>query len=921
MKRIRPHLFVLFALVAALLTGAPAALKTALSDLRYGAFERKAVGDVVVVAIDAPSIESIGVWPWPRRLHADLVDRLVGAGVAGIAFDIDFSAPSTPESDRAFAAALERSGGSVILPRFNQAVVANGLKTVYVNRPLPTFASRAWPALVNVAPERDGIVRRYPFGDILDGGFVPSMAAVLAGRYETNKAPLWIDFSIEPTSIPVVSYKDVLNGNPMTLVRLRGKKVIIGGTALELGDRFTVPRGQTVSGALLQALAAETILQNRALTPTAPPVNFVGPFLIVILMFVLWRRTAAWTRAALLVGLAGLAELGAVILQATTAVAFDSAPLHITIAAYLGAIALDEIDLRGLIGLIAERRFHRIAMSLGDGLVCADKNGLVTVWNPTASAIFGYQSDEMVGRPLDAICVASDEPSNETFSVRDLPRDQLQAPGGKLVEIFGRRKNGELFPLEACFSGWPAGDGFHFGAIFRDISERQREAARIRYLAEYDELTGLANRHTLLAHLRAAIAKDAPGGHAVGLLILSLDKFQFTVDMLGRTYGDQLICATAERLTTFFEDTSLVARLDGDEFAVVVEGPEAGTRAEALSSMICRAFSESPLSVEGREQSISMSVGLAVFPADSRTAEELFGNAHLALYRAKAGRRGGHVVFERSIRVELETRARLETELARALERNELELYYQPKVNLEDDSIVGAEALIRWHHPYRGLLGPGEFMHVVKMSALSEPIAAWVLQTACSRAREWQQSGHNISMAVNLAPSQVRSKDLVGAITNVLEETGCAPGRLELEVTEDILVDDENAVEVFRELKDLGVQILLDDFGTGYASLSYLKKFPLSGLKIDKSFVCQLRVEIDDAAIVSSTIGLSTLLGLSVIAEGIEDRATANLLARMGCKQGQGFFFGHPMPAAEFERTFFSGAGDERHVAAVGQAG
>jgi diguanylate cyclase (GGDEF)-like protein/PAS domain S-box-containing protein len=920
-KRIRPHLFVVFALVAILLTGAPTALRNTLADLRFAAFQRPASGNIVVVAIDAPSIDAIGVWPWPRKLHAELIDKLISAGVSGIAFDIDFSTPSTPESDAAFAAALRRSGGSVILPSFEQPENLNDRNVIHVNRPLPSFASHAWPAVVNVSTDADGVVRYYPFGETIDGAFVPSMATVLAGRYERDKALLGIDFSIQASSIPVVSYKDVLSGEAGTLAKLRDKKVIIGGTALELGDRFAAPKGQIVSGVLLQALAAETVLQNRTLISSSLHINLAGPLLVMVVMLIFWRQTAATTRVVLLALLASAFEFAAMLLQSRTALVIDTSLVHVTIVAYLAAIALDEIDFRDLLGIIAERRFHRIAMSLGDGLVCTDKNGLITVWNPTAVAIFGYQTDEILGLSLDTICAASDEPSSAKFSVCDLPRDQLQAPGGKLVEIFGRRKNGELFPLEACFSGWPGTDGFHYGAIFRDISVRQREAARIRYLAEYDELTGLANRHTLIAHLRDSIAKAGSESGEIGLLILGLDKFQFTIDMMGRAYGDRLICAAAERLTEFFDNLSLVARLEGDEFAVVVEGANAAVEAERLSTQIFRAFSENPLSVDGRAQSITISIGLSVFPKDCRTAEELFGNSHLALYRAKSGRYGGHVVFKRSIRVELETRARLETELARALERNELELYYQPKVSLEDDAIVGAEALIRWHHPYRGLLAPAEFMHVVKISALSEPIALWVLQTACRRAHEWHTNGFDISVAVNLAPSQIRSKELVATVDGVLKETGCPPSRLELEVTEDILVDDEDAVEIFRKLKKLGVHILLDDFGTGYASLSYLKKFPLNGLKIDKSFVCQLRVELDNAAIVSSTIGLSTLLGLSVIAEGIEDRATANLLARMGCKQGQGYFFGHPMPAAEFERKLHLNARREDFAGALHKTG
>ena len=909
MKKVRPHLLAVGALVAILLTGLPTALRNSLVDLRFTAFPRQASGDVVVIAIDSPSIEAIGVWPWPRRLHAELIEKLVAAKAGGIAFDVDFSTPSTPEFDRALTDALNSAGGSVILTSFEQFADVNKRKAIHLNRPLPAFAKHAWPAVVNISTESDGVVRRYPYGETFDGSFLPSMAALLAGRYAPSQGPLWIDFSIQPSSVPLVSFKDVLAGDAVTLGQLKNKKLIIGGTALELGDRFGVPNNQIVSGAVIQALAAESILQDRALRPTSQLANLLGPILVVIIMLLLWSRASATVRVCILLAASIAVELGAVFFQAHKAIMADTSLLHMTVVAYLITIALDEIDLRDLLSIIAERRFQRIAMSLGDGLVCADKNGLITVWNPTASAIFGYSPEEMLGCPLGKICATTDDPSTfDSFSILDLPQDLLQTPGGKLVEIYGRRKNGKFFPLEACFSRWQARDGFNYGAIFRDITVRQREAAKIRYLAEYDALTGLANRNALTTHLREGIAKAKSDAVEIALLVIGLDKFQFIIDMLGLTYGEQVICAVAERLTTFFDCASLVARLDGDEFCIVVEGDYAAANAEKLAERICQSFGEGPLSVAGRQQSVTVSIGVAVFPKDCRTADELLGNAHLALYRAKASRRGRHVVFERSIRIELEARARLEAELTRALERNEFELYYQPKVSLEDDKVIGAEALVRWRHPYRGLLVPGEFMHVVKTSPLSDPVSHWVLQTACNQASLWQKNGLDLSMAVNLAPSQLRSADIVTTIADVLRETGCAPSRLELEVTEDILVDDEKAVDIFHKLKNLGVRILLDDFGTGYASLSYLKKFPIDGLKIDKSFVCQLRVEIDDAAIVSSTIGLSTLLGLEVIAEGIEDRGTANLLARMGCKQGQGYFFGRPMPAAEFERRFVLGA-------------
>jgi len=906
-RRIRPHLLVLCALVAISLAGLAGALKNALVDLRFELAPRPASGGIVVVAIDSPSIESIGVWPWPRRIHADLIDKLTRAGAADIAFDVDFSTPSTPEFDQAFAKALERAGGSIVLPIFDQRVASAGSPAIHLNRPLPNFVKHAWPAVVNVSTEADGVVRRYPYGKTLENTFLPSMGAVITGHYEPAKEPFWMDFSIQPASVPVVSYKDVLTEDPSVLRLLKAKKIIVGGTALELGDRFNIPNGHTIPGVVLQALAAESIVQGRLLHESSLLAKLAGPIIIILGMFVLWHRTSAMSRVVILVSVAIAAEVGAIAIQAKLPLMADTALLHITIAAYLTAIALDEIDLRGLLGLIAERRFQRIAMSLGDGLVCADKNGLITVWNPTASAIFGFQPEEMLGCPLDMLCASSADPSvPNSFSILALPHELLQAPGGKIIELHGRRKNGELFPLEACFSGWPGKDGFNYGAVLRDISVRQREAARIRYLAEYDALTGLANRHTLIAHLGDALPKAKSNAAEVALIVVGLDKFQVVIDMLGHAYGDQVTCAVAERLVKICGDAALVGRLDGDEFTVVVEGKDAASAASEMAERICRNFSESPLSVDTRQQSITASVGIATFPKECRSADEMLSSAHLALYRAKVERRGSYVVFERSIRIELEVRARLEAELTRALERNEFELFYQPKVSLEDDSVIGAEALIRWQHPYRGLLAPAEFMHVVKTSSLSDRLAWWVMHTACKQAREWQANGFDLSVAVNLAPSQLRSSDLVATVEEALRETGCLPSRLELEVTEDILVDDEKAVEIFRDIRNLGVHILLDDFGTGYASLSYLKKFPISGLKIDRSFVGQLRSDIDNAAIVSSTIGLSTLLGLSVVAEGIEDRGTANLLARMGCKQGQGYYFGRPMPAAEFERRFIS---------------
>ena len=909
MKRYRPHFLVLCVLAAFLLTGMHNAFQDALTDMRFNWFPRQASGDIVLVAIDSPSLEAVGVWPWPRQIHAELIDKLEGAGASDIAFDVDFSSPSNPVSDQAFVDGLQRAGGSVVLASFKQAVGSGEHgTTLHVNRPLPQFGKHAWSAIVNVVAETDGLVRRYPFGDTLDGKFLPSLGALLAGRYQTTDAPLRIDFSIRSNSVPSVSYIDVLRGDPVALSMLKDRKAIIGGTAIELGDRFYVPNGRIISGALLQVLAAETILQGRALQPSSEVTTLGGLAILVLVMIALWGRSSASLRVAVLVAAAVACELGAVFLQAKFGVVVDTSIFHIVILAYLVAIALDEIDFRSLLGGIAEKRFQRIAMSLGDGLLCVDRKGLITVWNPGAEAVFGYKSEEIIGQPLDKLYAAADgSAAGAACSILELPHGALQAPGGMVMEIEGLRKNGETFPLEACFSEWQGIDGVQYGAVLRDISVRKREAERIRYLAECYTLTGLANRNTLNADLGAKLTDAKTGLTEVALLVMDLDKFKQVNDTLGHACGDQLLCAVAMRLSDIVTDAGLVARLSGDEFAIVIGGADVAERARELSKRICRAFDETPLSVGVRLLRVNISIGVAIYPKDCETAEELLGNADLALYRAKAAGRGRHYFFERWIRDELELRLTLEAGLERGAENEEFELFFQPQADLETGRLVGAEALIRWRHPDRGIVMPADFMPIANASSISDGIALWVLETACKQGRLWQRKGYNIRLGVNLSPSQLLTGDLAATVEAILRDTGFSPSLLELEVTENILLaDDDGALKMFRRIQDLGVRIAFDDFGTGYASMTYLKKYPLDRLKIDKSFVLDLQANTDDAAIVRSTITLGKQLGLSVIAEGIEDRETAELLRSMGCEEGQGYYFGRPMPAEEFEQAFLS---------------
>ena len=752
---------------------------------------------------------------------------------------------------------------------------------------------------MNVRVESDGLVRRYPFGAIVDQKFVPSLAAILAGKYAENDAPFFIDFAIRTKSLPSLSYVDVLRGEPSTLSALKDKKVIVGATAIELGDRLSTPGGQVIPGPILQALATESILQNRTLHPTSNFVSLVIISLISVLMLIAWRRGSAGTRVFLLFGLLVSVESIALIIQKTFPIILDTALVVVTIAAYLLAIALDELDFRQLLSLIAERRFRRIAMSIGDGLVCADESRTITFWNSGAAAIFGYDANEAEGKRFESLCGLTHLSSGLPFFLTDMSPDRYQLQGGVILELQARRKDGRAFPLEACLSGWIGTDGFQYGVVIRDISVRLHDAERVRYLADYDSLTDLPNRNSLVQYLKL----NCDPLQQTTVLLIGLDKFQQLNDMWGYSCGDLILSALAHRLKSEIASDHFVARLSGDEFAVVLKN--ASSKLVAETCIRIEGLFTRPLLAGKRPHFVTGSIGTATSPHDGEQPDDLLGNCHLALRKSK--RFNGHapVHFESGLRVEVEGRLKLEAELVDASSNDEFELFYQPQLRLSDRKLIGAEALIRWRHPTRGLVSPADFMPIVNASSISTRVSTWVLETACTQGAMWEQAGNPVRMGVNLSPCQLLSGHLLKSVKDTLARTKLSPVLLELEVTEDILLSDaEKVLEMFNEIQKLGVRIVFDDFGTGYASLSYLKKYPLDGLKIDRSFVSELSLGTEDAAIVAATIDLSSKLGLSVIAEGIENRETADLLMQLGCHEGQGYHFGRPVPNIEFEAKF-----------------
>src|SRR3954451_1759401 len=439
--------------------------------------------------------------------------------------------------------------------------------------------------------------------------------------------------------------------------------------------------------------------------------------------------------------------------------------------------------------------------------------------------------------------------------------------------------------------------------IVQDITERRLDQVRIEHQANYDTLTGLANRSLLQDRLQQALLTAASSGQRLAVAFVDLDRFKFINDSLGHHVGDELLKAVAARLKTCVRECDTVARLGGDEFVLLINGHTGPEHVSQMMEKMLAAVAQ-PWIIQQGEFLISCSIGVALHPDDGEEALTLLKHADSAMYRAKDNGRNNFQFFTRELNALMIEQLELETYLRRALERNQFVLRYQPRVNLATGQIVGAEALLRWRMPQRGTVAPMRFIGLAEETGLIVPIGKWVLHTACAQNKAWQDAGvPPIVVSVNVSPRQFRHENLVQTVAEVLRSTGLEPRYLELELTESMVMHDPpKLVAMLDELKELGVKIAVDDFGTGYSSLSYLKRFPVDRLKVDRSFVENMTTESDDATIVRTIIALGHNLGLKVVAEGVETAQQARALRAYQCDEAQGFLFARPVASRVLPR-------------------
>ncbi len=527
-----------------------------------------------------------------------------------------------------------------------------------------------------------------------------------------------------------------------------------------------------------------------------------------------------------------------------------------------------------------------------------DDHSIVYV-NPAFERITGYRSDEVIGLE-GRFLVRDDLAQPDLDHIRAALREKREGQ----ATLRNYRKDGSLFWNELLIApvrDLTGGATTHFGSVINDVSERVRYQHALEYQANHDGLTGLANRNLLNDRIEQAIAWAKRNGHVMGVMLLDLDHFKLINDASGHSAGDALLKEVANRLRGCVRETDTVARLGGDEFVIILTDLPQPDDVDQIAEKILTTLSR-PTDIAGRDVFVTASIGVSLYPRDGDHGEILLRYADMAMYRVKEHGRNSVRQFMPEMGSSAISRLDMEAALRRALEQREFVLHYQAKIDLQTQRIVGAEALVRWNHPQIGLVHPIEFIRLAEETGLILPLGEWVLTEACRQQVQWRQQGlAPLKIAVNMSARQFRQEDLSERTAAVFQETGADPAHFILELTESMVMHDvDSTLASLRALKKLGLSLSLDDFGTGYSSLSYLRRFPIDELKIDRSFVNDIHTNPDDAAIAGAIVAMAKSLSLLVVAEGVENKEQADMLANLGCHQVQGYYYARPLTVAAF---------------------
>jgi diguanylate cyclase (GGDEF)-like protein len=872
-------------------------LDNALLNWRFASAPRPASGSVAYLAIDKQTLDYVGTWPWPRSRYAELLDRLVGMGAGDIFLDVDFSTPSVPSEDARLSEALISAGGGVILPVFKQHLSADAQQTV-VTQPIASFANNAWLAFANVALDADGTVRRFELGDRMDGHLVQSVAAVLS-KGEAAEGTHLIDYSIAPSTIPIISLAEVMKPG-FDEASLKGRSIVIGAYATELKDIFPVPVYGQLPGPMLHILAAETMLQQRLLMEGNQLPMELALAAAVIAAALALRAAPAAIPLALAFGMLLAGEACAFFLQRNYGVVIRTATCWNIVFFGFMLTLTEKVDFSRFIADVANaeqrnirRLLRKIVTDSTDVVLAFDHRLVIFEASASASSTLGVGGATYRGQALAAVIppVLHELVLTLAANYAKEPNTVQSAAQGFTIAVNRTVKHLEatitISPTERPDDGSKAiAQSFVGSMMIRDMTARQLYEQRLQYLSRHDELTGLVNRRAFSDNL-------AEAHQPLHVAAIGLHRFSVLNATMGRDVGDDLLRSVADRLR-HDERICSVGRLGADVFAVAV--PASVFTSEASCAQALIGLFDVPLERVGGQIYLSVRVGICFVP-DNGHIGPWVEHAEQALDTAKEIAGSGWRAYEPASAERQQTSREIEYAMRDSLMRGEFFLSYQPQVDLRSGALTGAEALLRWQHPELGAISPASFVPVAEANGFICELGRWALAEACREAATWPE---RLTVAVNVAPIQLIRTDLVADVKQALSVSGLAACRLTLELTESAFVDhNASVIATMAELRHLGIKIALDDFGTGYSSLGYMSGFPLDKLKIDQSFVRKMTRDSQTLAIVQTVKALAGGLGLEVVAEGVEDEAEWTLLKAMGCEFGQGYFFGKPQTSAQ----------------------
>jgi len=884
--------------------------------------------EIAIVAVDEKSLQSLGRWPWSRRLHAELIDRLTRYEARVVGFDIAF-AEDSPADDAAADAALAGSIAAnrrVVLPVFPEQFDArHGLLAEVL--PLPTLANVAAKlGHVDVELDADAIARSVYLKAGLGSPVWPTLALamnevargaawpVLPGENRIGAEPgpdgTWvrdqrvlINFAGPPGSFRHLSFIDVLSQDAVA-ASLRGKYVLVGATASGVNEGLSTPMSgeqRPMSGVELHANVLDNLLAERWIEPLSWPLRLAVLLALAAVPAFLFPRFTP--RGALAVCAALMLAVFAVAVFALRVGHLWIAPapaLLALLASYpLWSWRRIEDVARNL---LIEKEYSRATLQAsGEAILSTDRHGRVSYMNPMAERLSGYPQREAQAMDIDKVFWSPRRAEREKLLQAIEQAVDENRPVRSLVHATLQTRLGDQYVVRITASPISDDRGRTHGVVLAltDVTETIELTNQMHHQATHDGLTQLPNRALLTDRLAQAIGAARRAGEVVAVMFFDLDNFKYVNESLGHSFGDAVLLDVAARLAMQSRDADTVGRWDGDQFALICTGLRGADSAAAIARKLLEELRR-PYHIADQEIHVSAGVGISLFPRDGDEPPVLFQHADTALHRVKQRDTNGIAFFDEEFNQHARARQALEQDLRLALKRDEFELHYQPQVVVATGQIIGVEALLRWRHPERGLLPPKDFIGVAESSDLITQIGAHVMQVACAQARAWQQRGLSIHVGVNVSVRQFAQRNLLPLVQECLQDSGLDPSLLMLEITESLVMRDVQGVAgLVQELKSLGVRVAIDDFGTGYSSLSNLRLLALDQVKIDRSFVQDLSVDPDDAAIVRAVIAMAHSMRLEVVAEGVETQAQLDFLRAHRCNQIQGFLVSEARPAEE----------------------